>query len=96
MKKTILFFFSMVLLSSAFSQVNSSNTYVDGYYRSNGTYVQGHFRTTPNYTINDNYSTYPNINPYTGKAGTVMPRSYSYPSYYNTSRSVYSNRNYYY
>ena len=51
--------------TSAFAQ-----TYVNGYTRSNGTYVQGHYRSSPNYTRSDNYSTYGNVNPYTGKRGT--------------------------
>jgi len=82
--KTILFLFGCLLLTSiGFSQVNPNSTYVNGYYKSNGTYVEGHYRTTPNNTINDNYSTYPNTNPYTGKQGTVQP-TYTTPSYPNT------------
>jgi hypothetical protein len=48
----------------------SSDVYVNGYTRSNGAYVKPHYRTAPNDTEYDNYSTYPNINPYTGKQGT--------------------------
>jgi hypothetical protein len=52
--------------------------------------VQGHYRTNPNYTNRDNYSTFPNINPYTGKRGTVQPdnkytNNNSYKNYSNTS-----------
>lgn len=68
----------------ASAQVNSNYTYVEGYYKSNGTYVQGHYRTNPNSTINDNYSTYPNTNPWTGEEGTIAPvNSYFYvePTY---------------
>lgn len=45
-------------------------------------WVKGHYRTRPNNTINDNYSTVGNINPYTGKAGTVPFEIiyYTYPS----------------
>lgn len=49
--------------------VSQADTYVDGYYRSNGTYVAPHYRTDKNSTVYDNWSTYPNINPYTGKKG---------------------------
>lgn len=77
----------VLFLNSAttlFGQVNPNNTYVNGYYKSNGTYVQGYHRTTPNKTINDNYSTYPNVNPYNGKQGTVQPNYYQ-----NNSRNSY-------
>ena len=47
-----------------------AQTYVKGYTRSDGTYVKGHYRSSPNSTQRDNYSTYGNTNPYTGKAGT--------------------------
>ena len=49
-----------------------------GRYRSNGTYVQPHYRSSPNGTALDNFSTKGNINPYTGKEGTVNPPIYSY------------------
>ena len=64
---------------SATAQTNSNHVYVDGYYKTNGTYVQGHYRTAPNNTINDNFSTYPNVNPYTGDVGTIKPKSYYTP-----------------
>jgi hypothetical protein len=43
--------------------------------RYNGTVVKPHFRTSPNATIKDNWSTRPNINPFTGKSGTRNPFS---------------------
>jgi hypothetical protein len=45
------------------------------YIRNNGTFVMPHFRTSPNATIKDNWSTRPNINPFTGKSGTRNPLS---------------------
>lgn len=33
------------------------------------TYIEPYHRTTPNNTKDDNYSTYPNTNPYTGQQG---------------------------
>jgi hypothetical protein len=65
---------------------------VRGYYRSNGTYVQPHYRSNPDGNFYNNWSTYPNINPYTGAIGTRhapsysgsyswRTPSYSYPSY---------------
>jgi hypothetical protein len=47
-----------------------ANTYVRGYTRKDGTYVAPYYRTSPNKTQSDNYSTYGNYNPYTGKTGT--------------------------
>ncbi|MGF6412374.1 hypothetical protein OKW37_004044 [Paraburkholderia sp. MM5482-R2] len=47
--------------------------YVSGYTRSNGTYVAGHHQTNPNGTKYDNWSSKGNVNPYTGKEGTVDP-----------------------
>ena len=44
--------------------------YVKGYTRKDGTYVAPHYRSNPNNTQRDNYSTYGNTNPYTGKRGT--------------------------
>ncbi len=59
--------------------------YVSGYSRSNGTYVEPHYQTNPNARLNDNYSTKGNVNPYTGKAGTVDP--------YKVNRNVYAPNN---
>ena len=64
-----------------------SHVKVNGYYRSNGTYVQPHYRTMPNNTVYDNWSTRPNVNPYTWQTGTK--------NYYNSNNS-YNNSNYYY
>ena len=53
----------------------SAQVYVKPYTRSDGTTVQGHYRSAPNNTPLDNYSTRGNVNPYTGKPGTVDPYS---------------------
>lgn len=47
--------------------------FVRGYVKADGTYVQPSARTAPNSTKTDNWSSVPNVNPYTGKAGTVDP-----------------------
>ena len=44
-----------------------------------GTYVAPSYRTSPNHTKTDNWSSKPNVNPYTGRAGTKNP--YAVPSY---------------
>ena len=93
MKKGIFLIIMLLLFSFDFyAQVNPNSTYVNSYTKSNGTYVQGYYRTTPNTTINDNYSTYPNVNPYTGQQGTVQPTysTQSSNSYYSTPTPTYS------
>ncbi len=83
MKHLIALFFTVfTFLTSTFAQ-NPNHVYVSGHTRSNGTYVEGYYRTAPNSTINDNFSTYPNVNPYTGSQGTISPsyNSYSTPTY---------------
>lgn len=47
--------------------------YVSPTVRTDGTYVAPHFRTAPDRSFNNNWSTYPNVNPYTGKVGTRSP-----------------------
>jgi hypothetical protein len=44
---------------------------VKGYLKKNGTYVAPHIRTKPNKTKIDNYSSKGNVNPATGKPGSV-------------------------
>ncbi len=50
---------------------------VRGYYRSNGTYVRPHYRSNSDGNFWNNWSTYPNLNPYTGARGTRRTPSYS-------------------
>lgn len=72
----------LLMSSTVFAQVH-----VNGYTRRDGTYVQPHYRTAPDNSINNNYSTYPNTNPYTGQQGHVQPdygSSYQSPSYGST------------
>lgn len=47
-----------------------ADVYVRGYYRSNGAYVAPHYRSDPDGNAWNNWSTYGNVNPYTGKRGT--------------------------
>lgn len=53
------------------TNTNPNHVQVDGFYKSNGTYVEPYMRTAPNSTLIDNFSTSPNLNPYTGKIGTI-------------------------
>jgi hypothetical protein len=64
------------------------HTYVRPYVKKNGTFVPGHYRTSPNGTNRDNFSTRPNINPYTGKYGYVTPDNKSSTTSYPTVRSA--------
>lgn len=46
---------------------------VSGHTTKTGTYVAPHYRTTPDQTKLNNWSSKPNVNPYTGKVGTRDP-----------------------
>ncbi len=46
---------------------------VRGHVRKDGTYVQPHRATNQNKTQRDNWSSKPNVNPYTGKPGSKNP-----------------------
>lgn len=50
--------------------------YVAPSFRSSGTYVAPHYRSAPDRSFNNNWSTFPNVNPYTGKVGTRPPRPF--------------------
>jgi hypothetical protein len=76
--------------------IASADTYVQGYLRSDGTYVMPHYRTNPDATIYNNYSTRPNINPYTGKEGTVNPYSAPVPRNERPASSYLGSRPYQY
>ena len=47
-----------------------SSTPVQGYIKQNGTYVLPSYRSTPDNNKDNNWSTRPNVNPYTGQIGT--------------------------
>ncbi len=66
---------------------NSSDIWVDGYYRSDGTYVNGYWRSAPNDDPTDNFSYPGNVNPYTGETATGNPDTYLNN---NSSESTYN------
>ena len=80
MKKLLLT--TMLALAALSSAPAVADTYVNGYYRSDGTYVQGYYRSSPNRYKYDNYSTWGNTNPYTGKKGSSNKECSSYSGYY--------------
>ena len=64
----------------------AADDWVRGYVRSNGTYVQPYYRNHADGNFYNNWSTRPNVNPYTGQMGTRQTPSYggySSPSYRN-------------
>lgn len=69
MKKLIIAVLSLMLFLGSLV-VAHADVYVRGYTKSNGTYVAPHYRSNPDSCIRNNWTTYPNINPYTGKIGT--------------------------
>ena len=69
--KKILVLFTFLSTTLMFSQ-----TYVNGYIRSDGTYVKPHYRSDKDYSFDNNWSTRGNQNPYTYKWGTLRRRGY--------------------
>lgn len=69
MRKMIIGICCLAIAVPAYAQSTSVRPHV----RKDGTFVQGHRRTNPNSSVYDNWSTKPNVNPYTGRTGTVDP-----------------------
>ncbi len=86
MKQLMIIIATLFATTFTFAQ-NRSDVNVSGYYKTNGTYVAPHYRTAPNSTVNDNYSTRPNVNPYTGSIGTKAPSYTPSTSIWNTPSS---------
>lgn len=63
--------FCLLSFLSAFAQ---RDVFVDGHIRQDGTYVAPHWRSAPDGNPNNNWTTTPNVNPYTGERGTRPPR----------------------
>jgi Mn2+/Fe2+ NRAMP family transporter len=81
------FFASLVLLMIISTVMG--DVHVRGYYREDGTYVRPHYRSDPDGDFSNNWSTYPNVNPYTGKVGTrIMPTNSYGGSYYYQDGSL--------
>jgi hypothetical protein len=55
------------------NQMQPDEVFVQSYMRKNGTYVQAHRRTKADKTLSNNWSSFGNINPYTGKRGLATP-----------------------
>jgi hypothetical protein len=80
-------------------QITNAAVRVRGYYRKDGTYVRPHYRSNPDGNFGNNWSTTGNINPYTGKRGTIRNRHSSsrsstptrFQSYSSSSSGLNSN-----
>ncbi len=64
------------------------DTYVRGYTRRDGTYVSGYHRTSSDNTVNNNYGTRGNMNPYTGASGTRPRNPYQPLGTYNPGNGL--------
>ena len=78
----------IILSCSLIANTILADQFTSGHFKKNGTYVKGHMKSSPNATVRDNFSTYGNKNPYTGKSGT---KHYNYGNYKGSS----SNKNSY-
>lgn len=57
--------------SKSYSTKSSSDVAVRSYTKKDGTTVSSYKRTNPNGSQKDNFSAKGNVNPYTGKVGTI-------------------------
>lgn len=80
--KTALIVVVLLISSSALA----GDVSVRGYWRDSNhdgvkdTYVEPYHRTSPDHTKSNNYGTYPNENPYSGKEGTRSPHPNAFDS----------------
>ena len=61
---------TIVAFSLTIGTASAQSVYVSPYIKSNGTYVGGHYRSKADGNFNNNWTTKPNVNPYTGTRGT--------------------------
>jgi len=71
---------TLLALALVASGALADDTYVRGHTRKDGTYVQPHHRTAPDNSRGNNYGSQGNVNPWTGRAGTVNPYAPPQPS----------------
>ena len=83
MKKLFIIFSLLIISSNVFA---GGRTYVRGHFRKDGAYVAPHYRTSPDGSFYNNWSTYGNINPYTGEFGkNLFPDKYKSHGYIKSS-----------
>jgi hypothetical protein len=73
--------FALILGTCSLAHADNN---VRGHFRGNGTYVQPYHRSSRDNNPNNNWSTRPNINPYTGRQGTQAPTWDNRPSHGQT------------
>jgi hypothetical protein len=66
-----------LVLTASGLDATAQTVHREGYVRRDGVYVPPSYATSPNASRLDNFSTRGNVNPYTGRSGTVDP----FPSY---------------
>ena len=66
------FLTAVALVFAVGTAVNAAD-HVGGHYRSNGAYVAPYSRSSKDTSYNNNWSVRPNVNPYTGQAGSLRP-----------------------
>jgi hypothetical protein len=64
---------------AAGSALAQGTSHVRGHVRSDGTYVAPHYRMLPEDSRLNDWSTYPSVNPDTGRQGTANPYGLSGP-----------------
>ncbi len=76
LKKLLVVAFAVTMAALGSVKESQADNYVRGHLRSSGSYVNPYYRSNADGNFWNNYSTYPNVNPYTGSVGT-----HRYPSY---------------
>lgn len=84
-----------VLVCLSVSSLSVAADHVRGYVTHNGTYVAPHYRSHADGNFYNNWSTYGNVNPYTGSYGTRHYPSHTYGGYSVPSYSYPSYQSYY-
>lgn len=80
----------IILAAAALSVSAWAQVWVAPHVRNDGTFVPGYVRSAPDSTVDNNYGTRGNVNPYTGQTGT-QPRSYEQPQTYQApAGSIYA------
>ena len=75
---TLLLFATTILFGNAYAKgaggksSPKGDVSVNGYVKGNGTYVAPYMRSAPDSSFTNNWSTYGNVNPYTGTEGTKL------------------------
>jgi hypothetical protein len=85
MRFQVVIFAAMVGMAAGSAM--AQGVYHNGYMRSDGIYVAPHYQSAPDHSYNNNWSTNPNVNPYTGQMGTRQPTFNDQPpAYYQHNR----------